>query len=106
MTFNELNKINDQADDLESKARAAGRFKQLFSTMKEDSDNSLTSMISRMTTNGSRQEVDFLRSIINEFADVILQVAISRKSAEEQEASLRAQAQRMTIAAVLGEPMP
>lgn len=106
MTLNELNKINDQADELERNARAAGRFKHLFSTMKEDSDNSLTSMISRMTTNGSRQEVAFLHSIINEFADVILQVAISRKTAEEQEASLKAQAQRMTIAATLGEPMP
>lgn len=61
---------------------------------------------SRMTSSGNKSEMAFLQSIINEFADVILQVAIARKTAEEQDASLRAQALRMTIAATLGEPMP
>ena len=103
MTLDQLNKINESAKSLEFEARSEGRSKDVFSAMQSAEDRRLSVQISRM---GRSVDAVFLEEIINEFADVILQVAIARKGAAERDASLRAQAMRMTIAATLGEPMP
>ena len=103
MTLDELNKIAEKASGLERKARAAGRSKDSFSAMQSAEDQRLTVQISRM---GRSDDAAFLEEIINELADVILQIAIARRAAVERDAYLRAQAMRMSIAATLGEPMP
>lgn len=103
MTLDELNKIAEEARGLEIKACAAGRSKDAFSAMQSAEDRRLTVQISRM---GRSDDAAFLEGIINELADVILQIAIARRTAAERDAYLRAQAKRMSIAATLGEPMP
>lgn len=99
MTLDELNKIAEEASNLERKARATGRSKDAFSAMQSAEDRRLTVQISRM---GRSDDAAFLEGIINELADVILQIAIARMTAAERDACLRAQALRMTISATLG----